>query len=68
MPFFVFISKTVALKIAVGYNIKVLNGELAVPCNLQSATAGLNTRRGIPYGKPTTLRGVDIKVLCNFYL
>ncbi|GAE00463.1 hypothetical protein CBO05C_0153 [Clostridium botulinum B str. Osaka05] len=25
------------------FNLSVLDGELAVPCNLQSATAGLNS-------------------------
>ena len=48
--------------------ILVLNGELAVPCDLQSATAGLTTRRGACYGKPATIRDVDLKVSCNFVL
>jgi len=45
--------------------VDVLDGEPAVPCNLQSATAGSNARRGISYGMPTVIRNVDIKVLCN---
>ena len=27
-----------------GYNFAVLDGEVAVPCNLQSAIAGMNSR------------------------
>ena len=27
----------------IGYNFAVLDGEVAVPCNLQSAIAGLNS-------------------------
>ena len=42
-----------------------LCGELAVPCNLQSATARQNAYRGIWYGRLTTTRSVDTWVLCN---
>ncbi len=43
----------------------MLDGELAVPCNPQTATAGLNTHGGLSYGKPILIRDVDDKVLCN---
>jgi len=45
--------------------LSMLDGELAVPCNPQSAIAGSNTHRGISYGKPMPIRDVDGKVLCN---
>ena len=32
-----------ARKFKYGYNFAVLDGEVAVPCNLQSAIAGLNS-------------------------
>ena len=46
-------------------NCAVLDGEVAVPCNLQSAIAGLNSYRRsshvrLPYGG-----GVEERVLCN---
>ena len=48
------------------YNITaVIDGELAVPCNLQSAIARLNTLRGKDYGRQSVTSGVDGKVLCN---
>ncbi len=47
------------------YNACALDGELAVPCDLQSATAGSNTHRGIEYGMSMLVWNVDIKVLCN---
>ena len=46
-------------------NIAVIDGELAVPCNLQSAIARLNTLRGKVYGRQSVTSGVDGKVLCN---
>lgn len=46
-------------------NIAVIDGELAVPCNLQSAIARLNTLRGKGYGRQSVTSGVDGKVLCN---
>ena len=42
-----------------------LCGELAVPCNLQSATARQNAYRGIWHGRLTATRSVDTWVLCN---
>ena len=48
------------------YNaLAVLDGELAVPCKLQSAIAVLNTDRGLPYGWSHQTRNVDSKVRCN---
>lgn len=46
----------------------VLNGELAVPCDSQSAIARLTIYRGIVYGKPMQVRDVDTRVLCNSVL
>jgi len=45
-----------------------LDGELAVPCELQSAIAVSNAVPGFGYGWPHIARGVDIKVLCNVML
>ncbi len=46
----------------------MLDGELAVPCKLQSAIAVSNTFRGDRYGWPHRARGVDSKVPCNVIL
>lgn len=46
----------------------VLDGELAVPCELQSAIAVSNTILGFCYGWLHGARSVDIKVLCNVIL
>ena len=46
----------------------MLDGELAVPCDLQSATAGSNAHRGDIYGMQIQIRSVDSKVSYNFAL
>lgn len=46
----------------------MLDGELAVPCDLQSATAGSNAHRGASDGMLMQIRSVDSKVLYNFAL
>ena len=58
--------KMLAIILGSRYNRNaVLCGELAVPCNLQSATARQNAYLGFPYGRLTLARSVDIWVLCN---
>ncbi len=46
----------------------MIDGELAVPCDPQSATAGSNAHRGAFYGKPIEIRNVDVKVSYNSVL
>lgn len=46
----------------------MLDGELAVPCKLQSAIAVSNTILGLYHGWLHGARSVDIKVLCNVIL
>jgi len=43
----------------------VLDGEVAVPCNLQSATAGLNSYPRFSYVRLPYGGGVEERVLCN---
>jgi hypothetical protein len=43
----------------------VLDGEVAVPCNLQSAIAGSNSYQRSPYVRLPYDSGVDDWVLCN---
>ena len=43
----------------------VLCGELAVPCNSQSATARQNAYRGFINGRLTLASDVDVGVSCN---
>ena len=51
------------------YNhIAVLDGEPAVPCELQSAIAVSNTILGLCYGWLRSARSVDTKVPCNVIL
>ena len=45
-----------------------LDGEPAVPCELQSAIAVSNAVRGFSYGRLRHIRGVDSKVPCNCIL
>ena len=46
-------------------NLVVLGGEVAVPCNLQSAIAGFNAiERLVPRGVYQA-RGVDVSTHCN---
>jgi hypothetical protein len=40
----------------------VLGGELAVPCNLQSAPAGLNSLPRFPFSKAATIGDVEGRV------
>jgi hypothetical protein len=42
-----------------------LDGELAVPCNLQSAIAGFNSKRRPVFVSPVELSGIDGWVLRN---
>ncbi len=46
----------------------MLDGESAVPCNLQSAIAGSNAHRGDAYGMQMQIRSVDRKVSYNLAL
>lgn len=46
----------------------MLDGELAVPCKLQSAIAVSNAALGFGYGWLHRARSVDIKVPCNVML
>ena len=46
----------------------MLDGELAVPCKLQSAIAVSNAIPGLRYGWLHKARSVDIKVPCNVIL
>ena len=43
----------------------MLDGELAVPCDLQAAIAGSNAHRGETNGMQIQIRSVDSKVLYN---
>lgn len=43
----------------------VLDGEVAVPCNLQSAIAGLNSYPRFSYVRLPYGGGVEERVLCN---
>ena len=46
----------------------MLDGELAVPCKLQSAIVVSNANLGFCYGWLRMARGVDSKVPCNVIL
>jgi hypothetical protein len=43
----------------------VLNGEVAVPCNLQPAIAGSNSKHRLVFVSPAALSGVEDWVLRN---
>ena len=46
-------------------NLVVLGGEVAVPCNLQSAIAGFNAIERLVPRLVYQVRGVDVSTHCN---
>ena len=62
---FYLVKNSINLKIIVYYFFSVLDGEIAVPCSLKAAYAGLNSKRRVVMMKIVFISGVDFSALRN---